>query len=101
MRKIINEKLYDTDKCEKIIEYLEPVKRKNLLNVEYYVKCYACVYKTKKGSYIKHIGEPVGSAFETRKPSLEIITADELKKILLELNAIDTYIKEFGEVEEG
>lgn len=101
MKKIIDNKLYDTDKCELVYEYYTPVAYSNIFFGTYYNHHEAIIYKTKKGTYLKYIGKPKKLLSCPKKESLEIITDDEVKRILIELNNVDAYMKEFGEVEEG
>lgn len=101
MKKIINNKLYDTENCELIIDFLTPVVYENILGIKYYVHHHATIYKTKKETYLKYVGEPKELLSCPKKETLEIITKEELKKLLLQLNDVNTYIEEFGEVEEG
>lgn len=99
MKQIIDNKLYDTDKCTLIIEYLKSIKHKGLLN-EYPLYHKAKIYKTAKEQYLEYIGNPEESGYREHE-KLSTITPDDVKKVLLDLNAIDKYIEEFGPVDEG
>lgn len=101
MKKIIDNKVYDTEKCDLILEYYCPVAYSNILFKNYYNLHRAAIYKTKKGTYLKYIGEPKELLACPKKESLEIISAEEFKPILVELNQIDIYEKEFEILEEG
>lgn len=89
MKRIINNKIYDTDKCELLLKY-------NLawsFNVTY-------LFKTNKGTYLMYQDVP----FETDNKkfnNLVILSKEETKELLIELNEIDLYEKEFGKLEEG
>lgn len=101
MRKIINGKLYDTENATKVLDYKTKIEHISLFGNTYpYHK--ATIFKTKKGTYLKYVGEPEQNNIHYNDyQSLEIISEDDVKELLLEINDVDTYIKEFGEVEEG
>ena len=101
MRKIINDKLYDTEKCTKILDYETKIEHKSIFGsiFKYHM---ASIFKTNKGTYLKYVGKTVeDNIYYDDYRTLEIISKDDLKKLLLEINDVDTYLKEFGEVEEG
>ena len=101
MRKIIDDKLYDTEKCTKILDYETKIEHKTIFGsvFKYHI---ASIFKTNKGTYLKYVGktEEENIYYDDYK-TLEIISKDNLKKLLLEINDVDTYLKEFEEVEEG
>ena len=94
MKAIIDNKLYDTEKAEKLIEF----KRSGTKTVE----CWGALmnlpyrhditlYKTAKGNY-----------FEVDEVDnvIRVVTEEQVKKLLTNIDP-DLYIKLFGEVEEG
>ncbi len=100
MRKIIDNKLYDTDKCLLICEFKTKVEHPLAFGMSYYPYHYAKIYKTLSGSFLKYIGKACADEYSNYE-KLELITIDEVKKIMIETDAIDEYIKLFGELEEG
>lgn len=101
MKKIIDNKVYNTENCDLILEYYCPVAYSNILFKNYYNLHKAAIYKTKKGTYLKYIGEPKELLSCPKKESLEIISKEDFKSILIELNQIEIYEKEFEVLEEG
>ena len=101
MKRIINNKLYDTEKAKKICDFKVSVKH-NSFYFPIYLYHEACIYKTNKGTYLKYIGKCVESEEDYEKyRKLEVISIEEVKRLLIQINAIDVYISEFGELEEG
>lgn len=101
MRSIINDKLYDTEKAKKIVDYRTKVEHKSIIG-NLYPYHEATIFKTEKGTYLRYIGKPIESSISYGDyESLEVITEDTVKSILKNINDIDTYISEFGDVEEG
>ena len=101
MRKIIYNKLYDTEKCTKILDYQTKIEHKTIFGsiFKYHM---ASIFKTNKGTYLKYVGKTEeGNIYYDDYETLEIISKDYFKKLLLEINDVDTYLKEFEEVEEG
>ena len=101
MKRIINNTLYDTEKAKKICDFEIRLKHKGLLfdTYEYHE---ASIFKTNKGTYLKYVGDVINSRIAYGKyETLEIIPIKSLKKLLIQINAIDAYISEFGELEEG
>ena len=97
MKKIIDNKLYDTEKAEKIFNFRQRRKTGDFGNFNIYSLFDVEVYKTKKNNYFLH-----GYIKDTlaNKPFIEKVSEEEVKKIIKELNA-DKYIELFGEVEEA
>lgn len=89
LKKIINNKLYDTEKADLIIEYTTPIESRLLKGL--YSRYDAKLYKTKKGSWFRVVN--------TVTPKLEAVNEKEAKEIV-KLDP-DLYIKLFGEVEEA
>lgn len=101
MKTIINNKLYDTDKAKKIYDFKVDIKHDGFF-FPTYLYHEACIYKTNKGTYLKYIGKCAESAEDYEKyRKLEVISIEEVKRLLIQMNAIDVYISEFGELEEG
>ena len=93
--------MYDTEKCTKILDYETKIEHKTIFGsiFKYHI---ASIFKTNKGTYLKFVGKTVeDNIYYDDYKTLEIISKDYLKKLLLEINDVDTYLKEFGEVEEG
>ncbi len=102
MKAIIDNKIYDTDKCELLFTYHRRILKKGIF-YEYGVWYEAKVLKTTKGTYLRYTNKPVEKGYEdiNELNELVIITEEEVKKVLIELNEIDLYQKEFGKLEEG
>lgn len=100
MRKIIDNKVYDTDNCDLLINYFEMVEHKMFLGPSSYVYHEAKIYKTKKGTYLKYIGRAKETGWSSRN-KLNIVNEEQLKRILIDLDEIELYEKEFGKLEEG
>lgn len=101
MKKILNNKIYDTEKSERVFEY----RHKWLKNVSYLPINYgfvewedATIYKTKKGNYFIYFNQ---SGYAERE-RIEETTLDNVKRIISELNP-DEYLELFGteELEEA
>lgn len=99
MKTIIDNKLYDTDKCKLITKYMEKVEHDELVKLYLYHHTY--IYKTKSGKFLKQIGQVAESGWKHYNETLELVSDDFVKKLLIKLNQIDKYIETFGEVEEG
>lgn len=82
MKAIIDNKIYDTDKCELLFTYQRRI------------------LKTTKGTYLRYTSKDLGTGYRDIN-ELVILTEEEVKKVLIELNEIDLYQKEFGKLEEG
>lgn len=97
MKRIINNKLYDTDKAKELVKFGENVGHHGLF---YNITSAhdAIIYKTNKGNYLKYVGP--NNDYPNYK-TLDLLTAEEVKKILIQINAIDVYETEFGKLEEG
>lgn len=101
MKRIINNKLYDTDKAKKICDFEIKIKHDGLMFATYLYH-EASIYKTNKGTYLEYIGKAIEpNTGYNHYEILEVISIEEVKKLLIQINAIDAYIKEFGELEEG
>lgn len=92
-RKIIDGKLYDTGKCELIYKfrrkYKDPIPFiKEFVSVSWED---AQFLKTEKGNYL---------FFCPARKELQIVSEKEVKETIRQLSA-DSYIRIFGEVEEG
>ncbi len=102
MKYLVENKLYDTEKAEKIITYSKGIKHEGMF-LTTYPKYEHTLYKTKKGQFFIHIGK------YTEKPDIsypdknyiKLITKKEAKQILEDLNEVEKYIEIFGEIEEG
>lgn len=105
MRRIIDGKLYDTEKARLLFDYKTRVyHNSNSIMGSYMTRPfhYASIYKTKKGTYLKYIGNACETAilYENYE-QLEVISEEEVKQLLLRINDVDNYIKIFGKLEKG
>lgn len=103
MRYLLNNKVYDTDKAEKIVTYIKSIENKGIFGYSSYPKYRHTLYKTNKGNFFVHIGEYVGKtdvAF-SNKDEIKLISDEEVKDILNQLNEVDIYQKLFNDLEEG
>lgn len=97
MKRIINNKLYDTDKAKELVKFGENVSHASLFcNITSAHD--AIIYKTNKGNYLKYVGP--NNDYPNYK-TLDLLATEEVKKILIQINAIDAYETEFGKLEEG
>lgn len=99
MKKIIGNKIYDTDKCNVILEYQTKIPTTFLGNV-IYPYFHAKILKTQKGTYLKYIGK-CESAYWGDLKKIEIVSEEDVKNLMLEISAVDEYEKVFGKLEEG
>lgn len=101
-RYLLNNKVYDTEKSKEIIRYTKPIKFSGLI-LDTYPKYRHILYQTPKGNFFVHVGEYVGSSNFSYgdKDYIELLSADEVKEILNQLNAIEKYKKIFNDLEEG
>ncbi|HIT36886.1 MAG TPA: hypothetical protein IAB59_00175 [Candidatus Onthousia faecipullorum] len=100
MKKIIDNKIYDTDNCDLLFSYFTIVEHPLMFFPSSYVEHEAKIFKTKKGTYLRYIGRAKDTGWED-KNELTIISKDKFKEILIDLNEIEVYEKEFGKLEEG
>lgn len=94
MKAIINNKLYDTEKAEKVIEFRRSgMKTSELwgttMNLPY--RHDITLYKTAKGNYFE---------VDEDDKVLRVVSEAQVKELLTNIDP-DLYIKLFGEVEEG
>ena len=94
MKAIIDNKLYDTEKAEKIIEFRRSGTRTtevwgSLMNKPFLHD--VTLYKTAKGNYFE---------VDEVDKVIEVVTEKRVKKLLSDIDP-DLYMKLFGEVEEG
>ena len=94
MKKIIDNKLYDTEKGEKIFNFRQRRKTGEFGNYNFYHWFDVDIYKTKKNNYFLH-GHKEGY-----DPFIEVINKKDVKKLIQRLDP-DKYIGLFGEVEEA
>ncbi len=101
MRYLVNHKIYDIEKSEKIIQYSKAIEHTNLLG-KTYPRYEHTLYKTAKGNFFVHIGKYIGTNFKYQDYDyIELLTEEEVKDILEELNEEELYKKLFGDLEEG
>lgn len=93
---IMNEKVYDTETSEKVIEYLKyyPLESK-ILGRTMYIKRSTALYKTKKGAWFS-VSEHDGNKLEAHRE-------DEItvKKVFTDLNRVELFNKYFDKLEEA
>lgn len=93
MKKIVNDKLYDTNKATIIFEFRKKLKGEDCWFRKGYAFYYwtdAQVYKTSKDNYFYHY-----NAKEEYNEIIEPTTLDNVKKLIKILNP-DKYIELFG-----
>ena len=97
MKKIIDNKLYDTEKAEKIFNFRQKRKTGNFGNYNFYSWFNVEVYKTKKNNYFfyGYIKDSLD-----KKEFLEVVSEENVKDVMKELDP-DKYIKLFGDIEEA
>ena len=102
MRYLLNNKIYDTEKAQKIITYLKGIEHKGILGYSFYPRYEHTLYKTTKGQFFVHIGNYVGTEISyADKDYIELLSDDDVKVILNKLNEIDKYNELFDDLEEG
>lgn len=103
MRYLLNNKIYDTEKSQKIITYIKSVPHEGLFNLTVYPRYRHTLYKTTKGQFFVHIGEYVkqSAVVYSDKDYIELLSEEEVKEILNQLNEIDKYKELFDDLEEG
>lgn len=94
MKKIIDNKIYDTDKCDVILEYQTKMPI-TYLGLIVYPYLHAKILKTQKGTYLKYIEKCASHNV------IEIVSEQDVKNLMLEISAVDEYKKVFGKLEEG
>lgn len=98
MKKIINNKLYDTEKGEKIFNFRKRRKTGNFGDYNFYSWFNVEVYKTKKNNYFFY--GCIKDSLDNKKEFLEVVSEKKVKDIMKELDP-DKYIELFGEIEEA
>lgn len=93
MKKIIDGKIYDTEKAEVIFsfrrKYMDPIMwQKNLAHVEYVPAQYL---KTQKGTFLFYC---------ERREDLKVVKEEEVKNVIEKLDP-DRFMELYGELEEG
>ena len=94
MKAIIDNKLYDTKKAEKLLEFYRSGTKTvemwgSLVNLPY--KHNITLYKTDKGNYFE---------VDEADNAIKVLDKSDVKLLLTKIDP-DLYIKLFGEVEEG
>lgn len=103
MRYLLNNKVYDTEKAQKIIKYRQSIEHKGLFGYSSYPKYQHTLYKTNKGQFFVHIGKYIGNTDISYidRDYIELLTDEEVKIILNELNDVEKYTELFDDIEEG
>ena len=99
MKKIIDNKIYDTDKCDVILEYQTKIPVSTFFGISN-PSFQAKILKTQKGTYLKYIGKCASYNFDDLN-EIEIVSEQDVKNLMLEISAVDEYEKVFGKLEEG
>lgn len=94
MKFIIDEKIYDTEKSEKICEVTDEVKTDNNTLRQCFVKKKVELYKTQKEHWFIVFEEDGIKKAKKR-------TEDKVKELLIRNNLVDIYTEQFGDLEEG
>lgn len=97
MKKIIDNKLYDTEKANKIYEYKHKYFEQGSFMPEGWGFAHwekAEVYKTEKGNYFVYFYDENNE----NRERIEIRTEAKVKKLIQELN-VDKYLELFGKVD--
>lgn len=101
MKYMLNNKIYDTEKAQEIVQYTKPIEHRSLFFTTY-PRYTHTLYKTKKGQFFTHIGECVETDIAySDKDYIELLSENEVKEILNKLNKIEIYNKLFDDLEEG
>lgn len=102
MRYILENKVYDTEKAKEIIKYIKTIKHKGIFGYDFYPEYEHTLYKSSKGQFFVHVGNYVGTDISYQdKDYIELLSENEVKKILNGLNEIDIYNELFDDLEEG
>jgi hypothetical protein len=91
MKAIIDDKLYDTEKAELILEFSRSFDAVDIFGRDCKGWKNMELYRTKKGNYIE---------VDLRSKKIELTSEYCAKELLRKINP-DKYIELFGEVEEG
>ncbi len=101
MKYLINNKVYDTEKSQEIIKYIKPIEHKGLF-VTTYPRYRHTLYKTQKGQFFVHVGECLTQDIAySHKNYIELLSDEDVKDILNQLNDIEKYTELFNDLEEG
>ena len=99
MKAIIDNRIYDTDKCKSLFTYHRRILKKGFF-ANYYVWYEAEILKTAKGTYLRYTDKPLETGYNNLN-ELIVLDPNEVKSILVELKQVEVYEKEFGKLEEG
>jgi hypothetical protein len=97
VKAIIDGKLYDTEKAEKIYSFRRKRNKESWAlpkGLCFVVWHDITIYKTSKGSYFEH------EKFEHQDIQITVTTEDAVKKVISDLNP-DKFVELFGAVEEA
>lgn len=102
MKYLLNNKVYDTEKAEEILKYIKTIEQKSIWGLYCYPKYECTLYKTQKGNFFVHVGDYVGTEIAySDKDYIELLSENDVKAILNQLNKIDLYNELFDDLEEG
>lgn len=95
MKAIINKKMYDTEKADKVISFTRWTKSNTISmfggTYTFPSKHNFTLYKTAKGNYFEH--DETGG-------TIHVVTEDDARGVVLDLDP-DLYVSMFGKVEEA
>lgn len=99
MRAIIENKIYDTEKAEKIVEFTQRVITGQVFGHTRYDNREMHLYKTQKGAWFIH--KLLIEGYSNIREEIEVIDKGEVKEILIAVNDVENYEKYFGKLEEA
>ena len=102
MKKVIDGKLYDTEKAEMFCEY-------DFSNSSDFKHVYEALYKSPNGQFfLEYSGGPMskygvccGQNQTSGSSGIRLVTEDEAKEFLEGCGSAEDYVKAFGEIELG
>ena len=105
MKKIINNKMYNTDTAEEITYYTASRRGFSASDFRYYTEC---LYRKKTGEYFLHgeggpltkYARSVGLTGSTGGENIIPLSLEETKDYLVSIGETELYCKLFGEPEE-
>ncbi|MEY7999287.1 hypothetical protein AB8U03_03570 [Clostridium sp. Mt-5] len=95
MKFIIDNKVYDTEKSEKIIKYTKQYPLEGPLGLIIYPRRDTILYRTKKGNWFSMATKNFDKKIAYKE------TDDTVKKLLKSLDEVELYNKYFGTLEEA
>ena len=93
MKFIVNGKIYDTDKAEKVLDYKRSFQNGRLPQLS--IMCNTELFRTAKGNWFSLKSEDYG------KVTCIAHTVEEVKEIFKKCNRDELYFQYFGDLEEA